>query len=548
MKLSLFVVALLATTAASARITDVELKRDTQVLSSDAFEGRKPGTPGGDKAVAYIIQRMQAIGLKPGNHGKWTQDVPLVTIKADPATAGLTINGGAAPIALKFVDDEVVWTRHEQRHVDLKDSPLVFVGYGVVAPEHGWNDYAGLDMRGKTAVILVNDPDWRNTDLKGDFGGRAMTYYGRWIYKFEEAARQGAAGALIIHQTEPAAYPFGVVVTSNSVAKQHLATADKGASRTLIEGWVTKPASDKLFAAAGLDFAALELAAAKPGFKAVPMGRLTASVSLDNSVAYTASQNVVGVLPGKSRPNETVLYTAHWDHLGRCPADKSGDDICNGALDNASGVAGLLALATEAKRDTPTARSQVFIAVTAEESGLLGSQYYAEHPIYPLGLTAGGVNMDVMSVIGRVRDVTITGAGKSEIEPMFVAIAAKQGRSVAPESTPEKGGYYRSDHFSFAKVGVPMLAADSGNDVIGKDAAHSGKAYGQSLADDYTTKRYHQPSDQYDPSWDWSGAVEDLQAYYTFNRQLANSSAWPNWYPTAEFRAVRDKSRAEFAK
>ena len=547
MKTALLLAVLLATTA-QARITDVDLKRDTKMLSSDAFEGRKPGTPGGDKAVAYIVERMQAIGLMPGNAGKWTQDVPLVTIKANPTKAGLTIDGGSAPIALKFVDDQVVWTRHEQSHVDLKSSALVFVGYGVVAPEHGWNDYAGLDMKGKTAVILINDPDWRNTDLEGDFGGRAMTYYGRWIYKFEEAARQGAAGALIIHQTEPAAYPFGVVVTSNSVAKQHLATADKGASRTTIEGWITKPSSDKLFAAAGLDFAALEQAAAKPGFKAVPMGKLTASVSLDNSVAYTASQNVVGILPGKTRPQETVLYTAHWDHLGRCPADKTGDDICNGALDNASGVAALLTLAAEAKRDKPTARSQVFIAVTGEESGLLGSQYYAGHPIYPLGLTAGGVNMDVMSVIGRVRDVTITGAGKSEIEPMFVAIAAKQGRSVAPEATPEKGGYYRSDHFSFAKVGVPMLAADSGTDVVGKDAAHSGKAYGQSLNDDYTEHRYHQPSDQYDPKWDWSGAVEDLEAFYSFNYALADSNAWPNWYPTAEFRAVRDKSRAEFAK
>ena len=547
MKTALLLAVLLATTA-QARITDVDLTRDTQMLSSDAFEGRKPGTPGGDKAVAYIVERMQAIGLMPGNAGKWTQDVPLVTIKANPTKAGLTIDGGSAPIALKFVDDQVVWTRHEQSHVDLKSSALVFVGYGVVAPEHDWNDYAGLDMKDKTAVILVNDPDWRDTDLKGDFGGRAMTYYGRWIYKFEEAARQGAAGALIIHQTEPAAYPFGVVVTSNSVAKQHLATADKGASRTTIEGWITKPSSDKLFAAAGLDFAALEQAAAKPGFKAVPMGKLTASVSLDNSVAYAASQNVVGILPGKTRPQETVLYTAHWDHLGRCPADKTGDDICNGALDNASGVAALLTLAAEAKRDKPTARSQVFIAVTGEESGLLGSQYYAGHPIYPLGLTAGGVNMDVMSVIGRVRDVTITGAGKSEIEPMFVAIAAKQGRRVAPEATPEKGGYYRSDHFSFAKVGVPMLAADSGTDVVGKDAAHSGKAYGQSLNDDYIEHRYHQPSDQYDPKWDWSGAVEDLEAFYSFNYALADSNAWPNWYPTAEFRAVRDKSRAEFAK
>ncbi|QXQ07999.1 M28 family peptidase [Sphingosinicellaceae bacterium] len=544
MKFVVLLTVLLATTAAQAKITDVDLKRDTQVLSSDAFEGRKPGTPGGDKAVAYIVQRMQQIGLKPGNHGKWTQDVPLVTITAKPSTAGLTIEGGAAPIALKFVDEEVIWTRHEQPHVALKKSPLVFVGYGVVAPEHNWNDYAGLDMHGKTAVILVNDPDWRSTDLKGDFGGRAMTYYGRWIYKFEEAARQGAAGAIIIHQTEPAAYPFSVVVTSNSVAKQHLATTDKGASRTTIEGWITKPASDRLFAAAGLDFAALEAAAARSGFKAVPMGALTASASLDNTVAYAASQNVVGILPGTSRPKETVLYTAHWDHLGRCPADTTGDDICNGALDNASGVAGLLTLATEAKHDTPTARSQLFIAVTGEESGLLGSQYYAEHPIYPLGLTAGGVNMDVLSVKGRTRDVTITGVGKSEVEPMFTAIAAKQGRVVDPEASPEKGSYYRSDHFSFAKVGVPMVAATSGTDVIGKDPAHDGKAYGKSLAADYVANRYHQPSDQYNPDWDWSGAVQDLEAYYSFNHALANSSAWPNWYPAAEFRAVRDKSRA----
>jgi Zn-dependent M28 family amino/carboxypeptidase len=544
MKSAVVLLAVLLATTANAKITDIDLKRDIQVLSSDAFEGRKPGTPGGDKAVAYIIERMRQIGLTPGNHGKWTQDVPLVTITAKPSTAGLTISGGTAPITLKFVDEEVIWTRHEQPHVELTKSPLVFVGYGVVAPEHGWNDYAGIDMHGKTAVILINDPDWRTPDLKGDFGGRAMTYYGRWIYKFEEAARQGAAGAIIIHQTEPAAYPFGVVVTSNSVAKQHLATPDKGASRTTIEGWITKPTSDRVFTAAGLDFAKLEAAAAVKGFRPVSMGPLTASASLDNTVAYTASQNVVGILPGKSRPQETVLYTAHWDHLGRCPADKTGDDICNGALDNASGVAGLLTLAAEAKHGAPTARSQLFLAVTGEESGLLGSQYYAEHPIYPLALTAGGVNMDVLSVKGRVRDISISGAGKSEVEPMFIAIAAKQGRVVTPESSPEKGGYYRSDHFSFAKVGVPMVATKDGTDVIGKDAAHSGKAYGQSLNDEYINNRYHQPSDQYDPKWDWSGAVEDLEAYYTFNHELANSSAWPNWYPTAEFRAVRDKSRA----
>ena len=530
---------LLATSAFAATppiITDTDLKHDTQVLSSDAFEGRLPGTPGGDKAVAYMIARMKAVGLQPGNHGQWTQQVPFVTITADPKLT-LDVTGGKTPLSFAQKTDVVLWTKRQLDRVTVAPSDIVFVGYGINAPERGWNDYAGVDVRGKTVVILINDPDWRTPTETGPFDGRRMTYYGRWTYKYEEAARQGAAAAIIIHDTEPAAYPFGVVVNSNGGAKIALDTPDKGMSRAAVEGWITLPAAQRLFAAAGKDLTALSKAAEVKGFTPIPLG-VKASTSFTNTIVHSMSQNVVGILPGNKRPGEVVLYTAHWDHLGRCPADATGDDICNGALDNASGSAGLLTLAETFVKAPRTARSVLFLSVTGEEQGLLGSEYYAENPIYPVGKTVGGINMDGLNVIGRSRDVVIVGAGKSELEPLFIAVAKTQGRTVSPEDSPEKGYYYRSDHFSMAHVGVPMLDVSSGNDIIGKP-----KGYGKAAADDYTANRYHKPGDNYDPKWDWSGAIEDLQAYYLVGRDLADSDAWPNWYPSAEFRAVRDASR-----
>ena len=528
---------LLATTAhAAPGIDEAALKRDTQTLSSDAFEGRKPGTPGGDKAVAYMIQRMQQVGLRPGNKGQWTQDVPMVTSQADPALT-LTVAGGTAPLTFAQKTDVVLWTKRQVDRAVVANSDIVFAGYGIVAPERQWNDYAGIDVRGKTVVVLVNDPDWQTPTETGRFDGRRMTYYGRWTYKYEEAARQGAAAIIIVHETEPAAYPFQVVINSNSGAKIDLDQPAEAAKRAMVEGWMTQDAAQKLFAAAGKDLAVLTKAAQVPGFTAVPLG-LKASTTFANTLVHSKSQNVVGILPGAKRPGELVIWTAHWDHFGRCPADATGDDICNGALDNASGSAGLLAVASALAKAPRTARSQLFVAVTAEEQGLLGSEYYAANPVYPLAQTVGGINMDGLNVLGRTRDVIITGAGKSELEPIFTRVAKAQGRSVSPEANVEKGFYYRSDHFSLAKRGVPMLDVGSGLDVIGKPAG-----YGQKMADDYTANRYHKPSDNYDPTWNWAGAVEDLQAYVEVATVLGNASVWPNWYPSAEFRKARDASR-----
>jgi Zn-dependent M28 family amino/carboxypeptidase len=512
------------------------LKDVTKTLSSDAYEGRAPTTPGEDKTVAYIADRFAKAGLKPGANGGWYQPVPLVETTVDPGVS-LHIAGGRTPIDLAYKTDMVLSTKQVTPRIDIADSDLVFVGYGINAPEKGWNDYAGLDVRGKTVVVLINDPDWKTPTLDGPFNGRAMTYYGRWTYKFEEAARQGAAAVLIVHDTEPAAYPFDVVISSWSGPQLEIDAADNHMAESRAVGWITNDAAHRLFTAAGKDYDQLVAAAGIKGFKPVPLG-LTASTGFAVKIRRQASRNVVGILPGRSRPNEYVLYTAHWDHLGRCEP-VAGDGICNGALDNASGVAGLVALAEAAVKAGPAARSQVFLSVTAEESGLLGSAYYAANPLYPLKNTVGGVNMDVLNVNGATRDVAVTGIGKSELDDYVTKVAAAQGRTISPEASPEKGHYYRSDHFSFAKLGVPMLDASSGNDLV-----KGGVATGKAAQEDYTTRRYHKPQDEYDPNWDWSGAEQDLAMYFAIGQQLANGSAWPNWYPKDEFRAIRDASRA----
>jgi Zn-dependent M28 family amino/carboxypeptidase len=511
------------------------LKDVTRTLSSDAFEGRAPTTAAEPKTVAYIIDQMKRAGLKPGNKGKWTQDVPLVELTQTSITP-MTISGGKRPLSFAYRTDMVAGSYRVEPHVALENSPMVFVGFGINAPEKGWNDYAGIDVRGKTVVMLVNDPDYDMQGLDGPFGGRAMTYYGRWTYKFEEAARQGAAAAIVIHDTYPAAYPWSVVVSSWTGPQLELDSPDGHRDQTLVNGWITGAAARALFDAAGQPMDRLIAAAKQPGFKAVPLG-VKASMSIDNAIRRQASQNVIGILPGRTEPEDHVLYTAHWDHLGRCEP-VNGDDICNGAVDNATGVAGLIALARTHARAGAARRSLVFMAVTAEESGLLGSRYYAENPVYPLGTTVGGVNMDGLNIHGRTRDVTLVGGGKSELEAWLTRAVKAQGRVVRPEPTPEKGSYYRSDHFSFAKLGVPMIYAEGGDDLV-KGGITSGRAQ----ADDYTINRYHKPADEYDPTWDWSGALEDLQLNYRIGRELADSALWPNWYPTAEFRAVRDESR-----
>ncbi len=519
-----------------ARISEATLRTVTQILSSDAFEGPAPTTAGEEKTVKLIAERFAQAGLRPGNRGSWFQNVPLVETTATPTA--LRITGGRQPLTFNYRTDMVANSYQVQPRVSLQNSEIVFVGYGINAPERGWNDYAGVDVRGKTVIILVNDPDYQTEGLEGTFNGRAMTYYGRWTYKYEEAARQGAAAALIVHDTFPAAYPWGVVQSSWTGPQYNMDDPGNHMDQSKVIGWLTLDAAQRLFAASGQDLARLSEAAKRPGFRAVPLGT-RASVSLTQKIKRQASKNVIGILPGRTRPDEYVIYTAHWDHLGRCDPDPDGDDICNGALDNATGTAGLIALAEAHARAGPAERSIIFLAVTAEESGLLGSRFYGEQPVFPLAQTVGGINMDGLNIIGNTRDMVVVGMGKSELEDYFKRASADLGLTVRNEPTPEKGFYYRSDHFSLAKFGVPMLYAESGEDLI-----NGGIAAGRAAAEDYTNNRYHKPGDEYVPGWDWSGAIRDLGIYYRIGRELAESEAWPNWYEGDEFRAIRDRSRA----
>ena len=513
------------------------LQEVTKELSSDAYEGRAPGTPGEEKTVAYIIKKYEEAGLKPGNNGKWTQDVPLVEITAKNATP-LSFTGGKTPVTAQYAKDYVAFSYRVQPKTEVKDSDVVFVGYGINAPEKGWNDYAGLDVKGKTVVVLVNDPDWQTKEAKGEFNGRAMTYYGRWSYKYEEAARQGAAAVLIVHDTEPAAYGWNVVESSNTGTNYLAETKDGGAKETLANGWIQLPKAKELFASAGQDFDKLRDAAKKKGFKPVALTGVKANFGFDNEISKKMSRNVIGVLPGAKRPDEYVLYTGHWDHLGRC-TPVAGDDICNGAVDNASGIAGLVTLAQAFHKAGAPDRSIVFLAVTAEESGLLGSKYYAENPVFPLAQTVGGVNMDALNAIGPAKDIVVVGRGKSELDAYVAKLAQMEKRVVKDEPTPEKGFYYRSDHFSFAKLGVPMFNFGSGDDLV-----EGGVEAGKKAAEDYEKNRYHAPGDEYEAITNWDGMIADLRLYYAAGRMLAMTDAWPNWVKGDEFRAARDKSRA----
>ncbi len=516
-----------------AAISEATMKDVTRTLSSDEFEGRAPGTAGEEKTLAYLVERFAAAGLQPGNGESWFQDVPLVEITASNFEP-LTIGGKSYAAATDWVGV----TYREVPRIDLDDSEVVFVGYGVVAPEKGWNDYEGIDMRGKTALILVNDPDYESEALEGAFNGRAMTYYGRWTYKYEEAARQGAAAALIVHDAFPASYGWGTVESSWSGPQAYARRTDGGESQTLVNGWVQKRVAEEIARAAGKDLAQLSAAAKRPGFRPVPLG-LAASTGFDNAIRRFESKNVIAVLPGRERPDEYVLHTAHWDHLGRCTPDASGDDICNGAIDNATGTAALVALGEAHAKAGPTARTQVFLAVTAEEAGLLGSEYYAANPVFPLARTVGGLNIDAMSLAGPARDVTVVGGGKSELDAYLSDALAQQGRTATPDASPEAGYYYRSDHFSLAKRGVPMFYIDGGQDLLDGGAA-AGRAYEVA----YRENAYHLPGDEYDPAWDWSGAMQDLALYYRLARTMGEDSAWPNWLPGDEFRGIRDASCA----
>ena len=524
---------------ASGDISEETMKTVTERLSSDEFEGRAPGTPGEEKTVAYLIEQFEKAGLEPGNNGSWVQEVPLVEITGRDF-APLTIKGAdGEPMEFAYGSDWVGVSYREEARTSIEDSELVFVGYGIDAPEKGWNDYEGVDMTGKTAVILVNDPDFGATTLDGPFGGKAMTYYGRWTYKYEEAARQGAAGAIIIHDTEPASYGWNVVESSWSGPQAYAQRGPNAPALTQMNGWVQNEVGQQIFEAAGKDFAKLTRAAKKKGFKPVPLG-LTASTSFSNDLRKFQSQNVIGTLPGTERPDEYVMYTAHWDHLGRCKPADDGDDICNGAVDNATGTAALVALAEAQAKAGATARSLVFLAVTAEESGLLGADYYAANPVFPLSQTVGGINMDAFLIAGPSKDVTVVGPGKSQLDRFLDAALKADGRVPTPNPNPEAGYYYRSDHFAFAKRGVPMLYVDGGEDLV-----EGGTKAGAEIALDYRENRYHGPKDEYDANWDWSGVMADLQLFYRLGRMLGMSTSWPNWNEGDEFKGTRDETCAE---
>lgn len=512
-----------------------------KVLASDEFEGRAPGTKGEDLTVAYISDQFRQVGLKPGNtDGSYVQKVPMVGITADPATS-LVFRKGGVSRTLAFKDDVVAWTKRVEEHVSIDDSDVVFVGYGVQAPEFQWDDYKGVDLAGKTVIMLVNDPpvpdpaDPSKLDPK-TFGGRAMTYYGRWTYKYEMGAEKKAAAVFIVHETETAAYPFSVV--QSKVTEQFdLVTADKNRGRAAIEGWITLEQAKQLFAMAGQDFDALKRRAATRAFAPVAMG-VTASMSLRSRLRTLDSRNVVGVLPGSDPAlrHEYVIYTAHWDHYGIGP-EINGDKIYNGALDNATGVGGMIEVARAfAAQAVAPKRSLLFLAVTAEEQGLLGSDYYARNPIYPLNKTLAVVNMDGLNIYGRTKDLSVVGLGASDLDDYAASAAAAQGRVLSADPKPENGGYFRSDHFPFAKQGVPAINAGGGNDYIGRPAG-----WGQQVADAYTAQHYHKPSDEIRPDWDLSGALEDLQIYYAVGARAASASSWPQWKPGSEFRARRER-------
>ena len=431
----------------------------------------------------------------------------------------------------------MVGTQQQIPFVTVQGSEVVFVGYGIVAPERNWNDYANIDVTDKTVIILVNDPGYATQDPEL-FNGNAMTYYGRWTYKYEEAARQGAAAALIVHETGAAGYPWEVVSSSWSGPQIGLQAADLNADKNEIEGWLTLDSAEAMFDGAGLDYHQLKAAAAEPGFTAVPLADFRASVSLENSVRNSESQNVIAAIPGTLRPDETIIYTGHWDHLGM-NLELEGDQIYNGAVDNATGTAALLALAHLHSQQAAPERTIVFLAVTAEESGLLGSRWYSEHPIYPLATTVANINIDAMNVNGIMRDVVVVGYDSNELQNYLEDAAAKQDRYLRAEPNPERGYYYRSDHFNFAKVGVPALYAESG-----EDSVEFGMEWGAERAQDYTDNRYHAPSDEYDPNWDLSGAAADILMFFDVVNTLSGESTFPNWFEGNEFKGIRDASRA----
>ncbi len=510
-----------------------DLEPNLVTLASDEFMGRLPFTEGEKITTSFLESEFKAMGLEPGNGDSYFQDVPMVSIVSKSSEI-MELKNSSSSVSLAGFQDFVIWTQKTDSLVEVKDTEVVFAGFGIVAPEYGWNDYEGLDVKGKIVVVLVNDPGF-GTEDSTFFKGNTMTYYGRWTYKYEEAARQGALGCLIVHNTIPAGYGFNVIQGKHNAPILYLDDRGKETYKMGFEGWITLPSAKKLFDLAGLNDGELLAQARKQGFKGMPLGvNLTASLQVE--AEYNVSQNVVAKITGKSKPEEYIIYSAHWDHFGIGKPDETGDSIYNGALDNASGTAALLALAKAFKTDGAPERTVVFLAVTAEEQGLWGSAYYAQNPIYPKEKTVANINMDGINPYGKMKDVSIIGAGQSEMEDLLNVELEKLGRYSAPEPNPVAGYYFRSDHFNFAKIGIPALYFGTGIDHVEK-----GKEYGKQLQDDYTANYYHKPNEEYDTArWNLEGAVDDVQVLYNVGRSLANSDKWPSWKPTSEFKAIRD--------
>ena len=515
-------------------ITADTLLAATETLASDEFEGRAPGSEGETKTVAFLTEQFSALGLTPGNpDGTWVQDVPLVGITPLPGD-NLVVAAGGESRTLEPAVDYVAATKHVVDEVEVSDAEFVFVGYGARAPEYDWDDFGETDVSGKILLFLVNDPP-----LDDAFGGPAMTYYGRWTYKHEIAAELGAAGSFVIHETEPAGYPWEVVGSTPYAESFDLVAADDNLSRATVEGWVQRATAESFFEMAGLDFEEAKQQAADRAFEPIPLG-VTGSLRIRNELRRIDSQNVIAKIEGSGAPDEVVLYVAHWDHMGVDPS-LDGDQIFNGAADNATGTAGLIEIARAfIHAEEPPRRSVLFLAVTAEEQGLLGSRHYGENPLYPAAQTVAAINMDVLNQWGRTRDMTIVGMGQSELDDVAAGVAARLGRTLAPDPEPEKGFYYRSDHFSFAQAGIPAFYADPGVEYIDKP-----EGYGIEKRTEYTANDYHKVSDEVKPDWDLSGALEDLTFMYHMGARLAATDEWPAWSETSEFRAVREAQRPQ---
>lgn len=527
--------------AAENAIDPVELLEHIKVLGSDKFEGRAPGTKGEDLSVEYIAGQFKKFGLRPGNpDGTYVQKVPLAGFFTTPSA---TFTIGDQKMEIRAPNDFVAFSQQITPHIEVKNSALVFVGYGIVAPEYGWDDFKGADLKGKTLIFLINDPpiplpdDPATLDEKM-FQGKAMTYYGRWTYKYEEAARQGAAAAVIVHETIPAAYPWSVVANSNAKENFAIDSPDKNMDTLAVRSWITLDEAKKLFAVAGKNYDELKKAALRKDFHPVSLGG-KAEFVLQNKIRRFTSHNVVGKLEGSDplKREDYLIYSAHWDHLGRDPNLK-GDQIYNGALDNASGIASILEIAQAfAKLPHPPPRSILFLATTAEEAGLLGAKHYAEHPLYPLDHTLADINLDVVNPWGKTRDIEDISYGNSTLDEMFAAAAKRQGRVAKPNSEPEKGSFFRADQFELSKAGVPSLYPGSKpKDFIGKPAG-----YGQKMSDDYTLRHYHQVSDEVNPKWDLSGAVQDTQLLFEVGYEVAFGETVPSWLPGSEFKDRRKK-------